>query len=149
MKFENLTIKEMKRNLSSRLGKLSGRTLSTLSRITGQINYQRGITVNALKGYLRDTKNKAGLRALNEIVTEWEQFRGNQTLSQIVDGYYTAGSEEIKRFIRIQRSKGWGDDDILKVLESAYNTIMYMESEDMMRVEDAEDFWDWYKETAE
>ena len=148
MKFENLTIKEMKRNLSRRLNKLHGKTLSTLSRLTGQINYQRGLTVNAFKGYLKDTKHKEGLRVINEIVTQWEEIGGNQTFTQLVDSYYTASGEEVKRFIRIQREKGWDDEDIFIVLETAYDTIMYMESEDMMRVEDAEEFWDWYNESV-
>lgn len=136
-------LNKQQRELIARLSKLNAKTLSHLSKFTSEFNYQRGYTKNALINAVKSTKDKTFLSSIRDTIDVWELYGGNQSLSQYLDTIYLTAEENIKRFIRIQRAKGWSDEDILTLVETSYDLVLYMESETMMKLEDMEAFSDW------
>lgn len=123
-------------DLLRRLSKVSGRQLQELSRRTSLISYQRGYTKHGLEKIIKSTKNKNVLEALSDTVSIYERYGTTVGITTILDEVLaTTPDAKIKQFISIQRSKGWGDSDILIAIDNSYDTVLYMASDDMMRLD--------------
>lgn len=133
-------------DLIKRLSKLKGRQLAEISRHTSIFSYQRGYTKHGLTNLIKQTKNRNTLQALKGVVELYEQYGTQTAVTDLLDSIYSTTDENIQKFIRIMRSKeGWSDTDILIVLENNHDIILYMESEDMMRMDDREVFGDFVR----
>lgn len=129
-------------NIIRRLSKLSGKTLQRVSKETHLFSYQRGVTKHGLQKIARSTKNKNILTALEDVVSVYERYGTEDAISTALKDIYVRAPESIQRFIRIQQFHGWEDHQILVAVTNSYDLILYMASEDMMRLETYDIFWD-------
>lgn len=132
--------------LLRRLSKLSGRTLSAVSKLTSQFSYQRGYTKHGLEKLIRQTKNKNILSALSDTISVYEKWSQETSLQDILLDMSANGEPNIGKFIRIMQDKGWNESEILIALENNYDIILYMESEDMQRMDDYSVFREWVED---
>ena len=117
--------------------------LRELSQRTSLISYQRGFTKHGLEKIIKSTKNRSVLKALSDTVSIYERYGTAGGVTTIVDDIVaTTPDAKIKQFISIQRSKGWDDSEILIAIDNSYDTILYMVSDDMMRLESMQELGD-------
>lgn len=130
-------------DLLRRLSKVSGKQLQELSQRTSLISYQRGYTKHGLEKVIRSTKNRNVLKALSDTVSLYERYGTVGGATTILDDVIaTTQDAKIRQFISIQRSKGWDDSEILIAIDNSYDTILYMTSDDMMRLDSAQELAD-------
>lgn len=128
---------KQRQNIIKRLQALDSTILRKHSKVSNQISYQRGTTKTALIKLVRSLPHNTAdeRRSLRNIEGVLEQYERVQAFGEkgLVQNYYDVGSEETRRFIRIQEEKGWSSTEILLALENNYDAIQHMGSDDMWK----------------
>lgn len=127
-----------RRDIIKRLKSLNSMTLRYYSKISSQVNYQYGNTKTALIRAVRQLPKGGAveqqyLGEINQVLETYENIVQGGVFG-LVTNIYNAGSEEVQRFIRVQRAKGWSEEEILVAVENNYDAIQHMNYENMVQM---------------
>lgn len=137
------------KELLQRISNLDSKLLRAITRQTSIITYQRGRTKHALTKAVKSTRSKTTLSSISDLLETFEEVTRSAgsvwsesertDFNAVYETIYKQANENVQRFMRIMKSKGWSNRDIIIAVDSTYDVISYMASEDTMRINDLDD----------